>query len=313
MRPFLNTIGYLVLVFPGGALLAPLAWISVHGNPAPLSFLNEHDDFHRFVTRCIMILALGGLWFLLKINSMNSWKAVGMGPLLGRRSHLYWSFAAGLGSFIILATIGATTTSMAWETAKPITEWLHHFKNALLAMVLVSLIEELLFRGVLFGGMRHSLNWRWAAALASVVFSLVHFLNAKQPNPDSISLATGLTFLPSMLHGPAGDPFWAARFINLFLAGMVLCGLYQNSGNLYSSMAVHGGWILGGKTAVMATQYSGKRELFTPLQSALWGHNEFIEGWAMTPILLGLVIWVFVYQRDESDPILRGHDNAFIN
>jgi membrane protease YdiL (CAAX protease family) len=313
MRPFLSTIGYLALVFPGGALLAPLAWFCVHGSPAPLSFLNEHDDFHRYVTRCIMILALAGLWPLLKMNAMATRKAIGLGPWRSARLHFNWSFGIGVGSFILLAIMGVATTSMTWETGKPVAEWARHFKNTLLAMVLVSLIEEVLFRGVLFGGMRRSLDWRWAAAMASVVFALAHFLNAKPPNPESFSLVTGLTFLPSMFHGPAGDAHWGARFINLFMAGMILCGLYKNTGNLYSSMAVHAGWILGGKTAVMATQFEGKREQFTHLQSAFWGRMEFIEGWAMTPVLFGLVIWVFIFQRDESDPVLHSHDNALIH
>ena len=45
MRPLLNTLGYLALAFPGGALLAPLAWVAVHGDMAPLSFLDEHIGY----------------------------------------------------------------------------------------------------------------------------------------------------------------------------------------------------------------------------------------------------------------------------
>jgi len=309
MRPLLNTLAYLVLAFPGGALLAPLAWIAVHGDLAPLSFLNEHDDFHRFITRCIMIIALVGLWPLLKMNDMASFKSVGLKRSAGNWRRVALGLSVGLGSFLLLATIGVSASPLEWSFGHPLTEWLRHFKNAGLAMVLVSLIEEILFRGVLFGAIRKSLNWRWAAVFTSIIFAAVHFLNAKPSNPEIMSPLTGLITLPDMIHGPTGDPQWAARFFNLFLAGLILAGLYQNTGSLYVSMAVHGGWIFGGKTIGMITISPSE---MTSLQATLWGRKEFLEGWAMAPLLLAIAVWVFLYQRGESDPVSLNHDNAFI-
>ena len=215
----------------------------------------------------------------------------------------------GLGSFALLAIIGVSASPLEWSFGHPLTEWMRHFKNAGLAMILVSLIEEFLFRGVLFGAMRGSLNWRWAAVFTSIIFAAVHFLNAKPSNPEIMSPLVGLITLPNMIHGPAGDPQWAARFVNLFVAGLILAGIYQNTGNLYVSMAVHGGWILGGKTAGMVTIRPNEQ---TSLEAALWGEKEFLEGWAMTPILFAIIVWVFLYQRREHDSVPLNHDNAFI-
>ena len=362
MRPLLKTLGYLILVFPGGALLAPLAWVAVHGDPAPLSFLDEHDDFHRFVTRCIMIVALIGLWPLLKMNDMASLKATGLKRPAENGRRVALGLGVGLGSFAFLAIAGVSMSPLEWSFGHPLTEWVRHFKNAGLAMIMVSLIEEFLFRGVLFGSMRRSLNWRCAAVFTSIIFATVHFLNAKPANPKttenlilakqasikaddklalsekklgadpgeilaakqasadarkslnvaqrkSMSPLIGLITLSDMIRGPAGDPQWAARFLNLFLAGLILAGIYQNTGNLYVSMAVHGGWILGGKTAGMVTIHPSE---LTSLQTAIWGKKEFLEGWAMTPLLLAIVVWVFLHQRGENDSVSLNHDNAFI-
>ena len=313
MRPLLNTLWYLVLTFPGGALLAPLAWVSVHGDNAPLSFLNEHDDFHRFVTRCIMIVALIGLWPLLKMNNMASLKAIGLKRSPSAWRQLVLGLSVGLGSFALLALIGVSVSPLEWNLGHPLAGWMRHFKNAGLAMIMVSVIEEFLFRGVLFGAMRRSLNWRWAAVFTSIIFAAVHFLNQKPPNPEPMSPLVGLITLPNMIHGPAGDPQWTARFVNLFLAGLVLAGIYQNTGSLFAPMAVHGGWIMGSKTVGMATTMLPVNHFKTAsLQTALWGKSELVEGWAMTSVLLTIAVWVFVYQRGDDDCVSPNHDNTFI-
>ena len=159
--------------------------------------------------------------------------------------------------------------------------------------------------------MRKSLNWRWAAVFTSIIFAVAHFFNAKPSNPEIMSPLVGLITLPDMIHGPADDPQWVARFLNLYLAGLILAGLYQNTGNLYVSMAVHGGWILGGKTAKWVTMFPANHTEITSLQSALWGKKELIEGWGMTPLLLAIIVWVFLYQRGENDFVSLNHDNAF--
>ncbi|MBR90832.1 MAG: hypothetical protein CMO66_06135 [Verrucomicrobiales bacterium] len=304
MRPLWHTLGYLLMVFPGGALLAPFAWMAVHGNPAPLSFLNEHDDFHRFITRMVMILALGGLWPLLRMNKMASIKQVGLSFTRNDQSRLLTGFATGIGCILLVSIIAHLATPNISNFGHSSSDWIRHFKNASLAMLLVPLIEEILFRGVLFGGLRLSLNWQWAAVLSSIIFASVHFLNSRPENPDPVHVASGLILLPSMMHGPAGDPHWVPRFLNLFIAGLILCGLYRKTGNLYASMAIHAGWILGGKTFGFITS----QDKFTLLHNTLWGPKELIQGWAVTPILMGMFAWIWFMQQDVAQPSDFSHD-----
>ena len=119
----------------------------------------------------------------------------------------------------------------------------------------------------------------------------------------------GLVTMSNMIHGPIGDPQWATRFVNLFLAGLVLAGSYQKTGSLYLSMAIHGGWILGGKTVGFLTKYPGD---ITSIQAALFGRKVLLEGWVMTPLLLAIVVWIFLYQKGRGDSIPVNNENIFI-
>ena len=94
MRPLRALAIYIVVVFIGGALLAPwLYWLAqsfAHGFPKIAS-----SPFHRFVNRAFLGLALLGIWPLLKSLGAASlgeaglarpgehWKKLGGGFLLG--------------------------------------------------------------------------------------------------------------------------------------------------------------------------------------------------------------------------------------
>src|SRR5262245_26600382 len=94
MRPLRALVIYIAVVFVGGALLAPwLYWLAQHFAG---TFPNlAHAPFHRFVNRALLILALIGLWPLLRnlgatscrdigfVRPNGQWKKLGAGFLLG--------------------------------------------------------------------------------------------------------------------------------------------------------------------------------------------------------------------------------------
>src|SRR5262245_10343281 len=72
MRPALALWVYLLFVFAGGAMLAPL----VH------EVLSNHTDlaripFRRIVARCLLMLALLGLWPFVKALGIRSFQDIG--------------------------------------------------------------------------------------------------------------------------------------------------------------------------------------------------------------------------------------------
>lgn len=65
MRPAHALVIYIAAVFLGGALLAPwLYWLAQAGTDSFPKLANT--PFHRFVNRSLLLLALAGLWPLLR-------------------------------------------------------------------------------------------------------------------------------------------------------------------------------------------------------------------------------------------------------
>jgi uncharacterized protein len=78
-----------------------------------------------------------------------------------------------------------------------------------LTTIVAPFVEELFFRGFLFGALRRAMPWWWAAVLAGGIFGLIH-------------LGTPAVFL-----------------VPLMVFGALLCVLYQRTGSLIPGMGVH--------------------------------------------------------------------------
>jgi membrane protease YdiL (CAAX protease family) len=81
-------------------------------------------------------------------------------------------------------------------------------------VVLPPIVEELLFRGFLYGGVRKRFGFGWAMLITSVVFAIPH--------------------LAASSHGP----LWIAG-IDTFVLSMVLCFVREKTGSLWAPMAIH--------------------------------------------------------------------------
>jgi len=80
-------------------------------------------------------------------------------------------------------------------------------------VVIAPIVEEITFRGFIFGGLKNRLGTTWAVVASSVVFALAH------------TLSVGGSIL---LLGPS-----------LFIAGVALALVYQRTKSLYPGMALH--------------------------------------------------------------------------
>ncbi|MHB8124171.1 MAG: CPBP family intramembrane glutamic endopeptidase [Desulfitobacteriaceae bacterium] len=87
------------------------------------------------------------------------------------------------------------------------TTWLTYLINLLLAIVLAPLIEETLFRGIIFGGLRTYFGIWTAATISAALFSALHFQ--------------------------------AYGFFPRFILGLVLAHLYERNRSLFPSMTFH--------------------------------------------------------------------------
>jgi hypothetical protein len=152
--------------------------------------------------------------------------------------------------------------------------------GATLTAVVVAVIEELIFRGALFGILRKTWPWPAALAVSSAVYASVHFLQ-KTAVPQHTDWLSGIRLLPELFRIPLDG--LAPALFTLLLAGAILALVYQRTGTLFMSIGLHAGWIFW-----LAAYRLLTRE--TPgAARAVWGSDKLIDGW-LPFFILALVL-----------------------
>jgi membrane protease YdiL (CAAX protease family) len=286
MRPFRALVIYLAVVFIGGALLAPwLYWLAqswAHSIPKIAA-----APFHRFVDRSLLFFALTGLWPLLRELGATSLREVGLVAPYGQSKKLFGGLLLGFFSLAVVAgmTIGFGHRIFAPNlTAHKIVGTIF---GAIGTAAVVATLEEILFRGGIFGGLRRVIYRPIALIVSSAIYALVHFLKHAEIT-GAIHWNSGLILLPQMLSGFTDFHSLVPSFFNLTLAGVLLGLAYQRTGNLYFSIGLHAGWIFWLKTY-------GAFTADTPHAATwFWGSSKIIDGW-LAFFILALAFFIFKF------------------
>jgi membrane protease YdiL (CAAX protease family) len=284
-RPIRSLVVYFAVVFLGGALLSPwLYWLtqSAAGHWTALSGLAA-KPFHRYLDRSLLGLALLCLWPLLRGGGARSWQDLGFVRQGRIARQILRGFALGWASLAAVALLALACGVRTLIPAHSATEMVRHLLEATWTAVVVAIIEELVFRGALFGLLRQSMPWPAAAAISSAVYSAVHFIQ-KAETDLPVHWNSGLALLWQMLSHP---PPLMPAFLTLFVAGWILAMMYQSTGALYFSIGLHAGWIFWLKSYRFLTHTTGSAPPF-------WGTDNLIDGWLsllVLVIIFGLVAW----------------------
>lgn len=290
MRPLRSLAIYFAAVFIGGALLAPWLYFCVRA-VAPHSVLAGHP-FHRYLDRALLGVALVGLWPLLGKNGMRSWRQVGVfswrgrGPEFARAFYLGWAIL--LAAFV--PAILCRGRLPVFSHARPA----GYFTGAILTAIFVSAIEELLFRGALFGLLRQAMHWRAAALVSSLIYAFSHFLQ-KADLSGPITWSSGLRLLPPMARSLADVHSLFPAFLNLTLIGVALAVLYQRTGALYASFALHASLIFWLRFFQFFTEPAPHSRTW------LWGGENPLTGWLGAPLLAAALCLAFRLAPDKTD------------
>lgn len=269
---------YLLAVFGGAALLAPWLWHALQALAAaqPAFAKLAAQPFHRYVNRCLLVLALAGLWPLVRTFRIQSRHEIGwQGPW---KPMLLRGFLLGflaLGLVTVLALLGG---GRLWESPTDPLRWLRRIGSAAVTAALVATLEEMLFRGVVFGVLRRSLSFLTVAALTSALYSWVHFFE-RPPRPESVDAFTGIITLGQMLRGFTDVQSLIPGWLSLVLAGWMLALARERTGSLAFSIGLHAGWIFWLKAYGFATTEA------PDANAALWGTGRLFDGWLAFALL----------------------------
>jgi membrane protease YdiL (CAAX protease family) len=275
---------FFLLVFVGGALLAPwvyhcLQWLGAQGGG--LGGLGQ-IPFHRVVNRCILILAVAGLWPLTRALGMTSWSALGLTrtPSAGRQ--LAGGFALGLLTLGVVAAVVVAGGARRLNWDHTAGRYAAVLAGAAGSAVAVALLEEVLFRGVLFGGLKRDLQWPVALVLSSGIYAWLHFFEKPEP-PGAVHWASGLVLLPQMMRGFGDVGRLVPALPCLMVAGLILGVAYHRTGRLWFSLGLHAGWVYWLKLFLFLTGRG------TPERQWL-GSGRLVDGWVALAVLC-LTFW----------------------
>lgn len=286
MRPLRGLTCYLLVVFLGAALLAPALYHVVQGLSSHAEWIQRlsQQPFHRYVSRCLIVLALAGLWPLLGLLGARSWKSVGLVSPRGRSSELWFGFLLGLGSLAAIAAFALLSGTRSISPNLTLQWVIRVVIQSSFSALGVAIVEELLFRGTLYGRLRADLGHSFSLILSSALYALVHFFE-RPPAPTSVEWSTGFTTLGHMFQGFTQWRSALPAFLTLNLAGSILAQLYHRSGGLYASIALHAGWIFWLKF------YAGVTVAHRPESVQIYGSGKLIDGWTALAVM-GFCAWL---------------------
>jgi hypothetical protein len=203
----------------------------------------------------------------------------------------------GFASLALAAAVPVMAGIREWHFEDSASAVTRHLFNAALSAVVVSILEELLFRGAVYGALRRAHGATVAVVGSAVLYSVVHFFDRPAP-PPSVDAWTGWTTLGAMLHGFTQWDRMIPGFLSLAVAGGILAWIRERTGSLTVGIGLHTGWIFWLKSFGALT-----RGLPGPSSAAYWGSAKLYDGWPACGILIGVALIVFGATRGpQPDP-----------
>jgi len=222
------------------------------------------------------------------------------GWLFGGRpgGNLAAGFAIGFGSLAGVAGLAVVCGGRALHLPHSGLEMVGILLGATASAAVVAVVEELIFRGALFGILRKTWEWPAALAVSSAVYASVHFLQ-KAGAPQSIDWLSGIRLLPELFRIPPEGMGLAPAFFTLFLAGAILALAYERTGTLFLSIGLHAGWIF------WLTAYRVLTEESPGASRRIWGSDKLIDGWLAFFVLAVVLAGLWRAGRPASGPDAR--------
>jgi len=169
----------------------------------------------RLVTQAMLAVTLVGIAFAVAGGKGGG---VASSQALGLRRPLRSPFGMAAAAYLGYVVIALVYSSIVHPHQEDVTRDLGFGDSAFgtiaagaLIVVAAPISEEIFFRGFIFGGLRHRLSFPVAAVLSGVIFGLFHFTGA-----DSVGVVPQLA-----------------------LFGFALAWLYEETGSIYPTIAVH--------------------------------------------------------------------------
>jgi CAAX protease family protein len=274
-------LGYFAATILLGAVAAPVLfwsaqWLAAHGIFRALASFEFESFFHR----ALMLGALLFLWPFLRWLRIKSPGDLG----LATNRHRIRDLAIGfLISAVPVVCCEIFLVRQGIYRMRAGSDWTGVGEVAL-AAVIVPLIEEALFRGLFLGVLLRSNRPLPATLLSAGIFSIVHFLKARDARPTSVEWTSGFVSLAHSFDQFAEPTLLLAGFATLFLIGVILAHARVRTMSLWLPIGLHSGLIL----ASGAFTKMARREVV----ALPWLGKNLLIG--IVPLCVCLVSWILL-------------------
>jgi len=284
----LPTLLRLFAYFGGVVLLAcllspPLYWAGSWLAGIGVLPIVEGFPFHRYFTRSVQISAIVLLYPAFCSLGVRRLSDLGLQPNPEWRRDLVSGFLLAWIPVLFMASAYLFTDVYSLKTKFAAMGFLRIGGTA----VVVSTIEEFLFRGVLLGLAVAVMSRHAAALLSAALFALVHFMRtSRQPLEMPVGWFSGFQQLPLAFSGAPPWPLFGWGFLSLLIAGLLLACATLHTRSLFLAMGLHAGWIFGQQSLQLMAQFRPK-----PAGSLLpWVGPNVVSGAVPTGLVPTMVL-----------------------
>ena len=205
-------------------------------------------DFESVTSRCVLIMAIILFLTFFKKLGVTSWYEIGFTSNTLKFSK---ELLNGLLLGLLIMTPVVTGLLLTHNRTMDL-NWIWSINNiavlfftALLSGIVIALIEETLFRGVMLESILKQSSATFAIISTSTLYAFVHFLEPEfQQQPASINWLSSFELIKNAFNPWLKPAILMDSFIALFLAGTLLAILKIKTGSLAICIGVHAAWVL---------------------------------------------------------------------
>jgi len=254
-------------------------------------------SFPRVYDRVLEVTAALALIRSRRWLGFSTWGDVGLG-VRARRRDLWIGFAVALVGMVALVSAMYWAGALRFFWRYPLEKGIQKALLGSIAAILVGTGEEILFRGILLGGLMQHLRRGTAVLWTTAIYAIVHFLRGGKQAGD-VGLWSGFERLASAF-APLADPGILPGLAGFVLLGLVLAYARLRSGALYLAIGLHIGWVF--------TLRAGRVIMDFPLEPGLlWGESRppvlsGIAGWAAIAATFLALAWMLRRRMPAAPP-----------
>lgn len=206
---------------------------------AVLAVLNVVDIRVDRASLVVGPVCVAGLVAVARLAGL-SWQDLGLGPGTWRPGLKWAGIEIALVGLVLAAAAALPLTRDAFRDTRYRLDWQHALLTAFVLIPIGTvLVEELAFRGVLWGLLREVKGTKTATLVSSALFGLWHVL-------PSLGLTTSNQAISGTVGGgkSAQTATVLASVLFTALSGVVFCELRRRSGSILASAGLH--WATNG-------------------------------------------------------------------